>query len=388
MQVAFNAYYLQVPRTGTGRYVSNLLAALGRVDGINDYLVFSPRDLLDRPATPDTFHWDTVPLGRLERTPEKVRKTVWELFVFPDAARQHGARLMHVPYFAPPARTYGIPTIVTVHDVINLRLPEYRATPAAQGYSQIVTRRARAAQAIITVSEHAKADIVELLGVPESCVRVIREAAAPRYRPVTDPRRLAEVRRAYGLGDEFVLNVGGMDARKNVKALVGAFAAVYHEYRNKDLQLFIAGDPDKLGSSPLFPDWRPLAAMFGVADQIVCQPVEEEDLPAMYSATSCFAFTSLYEGFGLTPLEAMACGAPVVCSDRTSLPEVVGRAGILVDPEDADALGAAMLRVLSSPEERADLGKRGVARSRLFTWEQVAAETSTLYAEVTGTLRD
>jgi glycosyltransferase involved in cell wall biosynthesis len=196
-----------------------------------------------------------------------------------------------------------------------------------------------------------------------------------------------EVREKYGLSDTFVLNVGGLDARKNIKSLVGAFAAVFHEMQNPDLQLFIAGDPDRLGS-PLYPDWRSLATMFEVDENVVCMPVDEEDLPAIYSAASCFAFTSIYEGFGLTPLEAMACGAPVVCSNRTSLPEVVGSAGVQVDPMDTDRLGAAILRVLTSREHRDDLRARGLAHVRQFNWEQVAAETSALYAEVTGTTRE
>ena len=189
----------------------------------------------------------------------------------------------------------------------------------------------------------------------------------------------------YGLGERFVLYVGGLDQRKNVASLVGAFAAVYHEIGDPDLKLLIGGDPERLGSGPLFPDWRPLAATFGVADQVLCAPIPEEDLAPLYSATSCFVFPSLYEGFGLPPLEAMACGAPVVCSERTSLPEVVGSAGILINPEDPDALGAAIQRVLSSRDLRDDLRARALARARQFSWDQVAVETSAIYAEVAGT---
>lgn len=241
---------------------------------------------------------------------------------------------------------------------------------------------------IITVSDFSKQDIVEALAIPEERVRVVREAPAAQYRRVTDTQRLRAVRQAYGVGEQFVLNVGGLDQRKNVASLIGAFAAVYHQLRDPELTLFIAGDPRRLGASPLFPDWRPLAATFGVLDRVVCMPVDEEDLPALYSAATCFAFASLYEGFGLTPLEAMACGAPVVCSNRTSLPEVVGSAGILVDPEDPDAFGGALYRVLTQRPLRDDLRARGLARVRQFSWDQVAVETSSLYAEVAGTKRD
>lgn len=388
MRVAFNAQFLQEPRTGTGRYVFNLLQSLGRVDGITDYLVLSPHEPRAVPDTPSTFRWEVVPAGRMSRGGENIEKVWWEQRTFPLAAKRAEATIMHIPHFAPPMRTYGIPTIVTIHDVITLRLPAYRASPRVQAYTQLVARAAKHARMVVAVSEHCKRDIIETLGIPEERVRVIREAPVMAFRRVTDPVLLAGVREKYGLGERFVLNVGGVDQRKNIAGLVGAFAAVYHELGDPDLQLFIAGDPKRLGSSPLFPDWRPLTTTFGIADNVVCAPVDEEDLPVLYSAASCFAFASVYEGFGLTPLEAMACGAPVVCSDRTSLPEVVGSAGLLANPEDPDAFGGAIKRVLVSQQFRDDLGARGMARVKLFGWDRVAVETSALYAEVAGTKRD
>lgn len=388
MRVAFNALFLQDPQTGTGRYVYNLLQSLGRVDGVTEYLVLSPYRPLAAPETPSTFKWEVVSTGRVRRGGENIEKVWWEQRTFPLAAKRADASVMHVPHFAPPWRSYSIPTIVTIHDVIPLVLPAYRASPAVQAYSQLVARAARRATMVVAVSEHSKRDIIETLDIPEDRVRVIREAPVMQYRRVTDPERLAEVREKYGLGERFVLNVGGLDQRKNIAGLVGAFAAAYHEVGDPDLQLFIAGDASRLGSSLLFPDWRSLTVTFGIANNVVCAPVDEDDLPVLYSATSCFAFSSVYEGFGLTPLEAMACGAPVVCSDRTSLPEVVGSAGILTNPEDPDAFGAAIKRVLTSPQLREDLGARGMARVKQFSWDQVAVETSALYAEVTGTKRD
>jgi glycosyltransferase involved in cell wall biosynthesis len=388
MRVAVNALFLQEPHTGTGRYVYNLLQSLGRVDGVTEYVLLSPHELVNHPETPSSFRWEVVPVGTPSRGGEHVEKLWWEQRTFPLAAKRMDASVIHVPYFAPPLRTYQIPVIVTIHDVINLRLPAYRASPAIQAYSRLVTRSAHNAAMIVTVSEFSKFDIIETLGIPEDRIRVIREAPASAYRPVSDPERIREVREKYGLGERFVLNVGGMDQRKNIAGLVGAFAAVYHELNDRSLQLFIAGDPSRLGTSMLFPDWRPHAASFGIADQIVCAPVDEEDLPVLYSATECFAFASLYEGFGLTPLEAMACGAPVVSSDRTSLPEVIGNAGILVDPDDTDRFGAALRRVLTSPKLREDLRMRGLARVKLFGWDQVAVDTAALYTEVSGTTRD
>jgi glycosyltransferase involved in cell wall biosynthesis len=385
MQVAFNGLFLRELQTGTGRYVYNLLESLGRVDGITDYIILSPEAIKAPPDTPSTFQWETVPVGYLRHAGDNLTKLVWEQRTFPRAAKKARASLMHIPHFAPPLRTLGIPTIVTIHDVIPFRLAAYRASPAVSAYGQLVARAARNATVIVAVSDHSKRDIIEILGIPDQRIRVIREAPAPSLRPVTNQEQLQAVREKYGLGKRFVLNVGGLDQRKNIVGLVGAFAAVYHELSDPELQLFIAGDPKRLGSSPLYPDWRQLAHTFGVDEAIICAPIDEEDLPAVYSATSCFVFSSLYEGFGLPPLEAMACGAPVVCSDLTSLPEVVGSAGILVNPEDPDRFGAAIHRVLASSQLRQDLSARGLARVKQFTWDRVAVETSTLYAEVTGT---
>jgi glycosyltransferase involved in cell wall biosynthesis len=227
---------------------------------------------------------------------------------------------------------------------------------------------------------------MEFLRIPEDRIRVIRLAAAPTLTRVTDPERLRAVRAKYGLGQRFVLNVGGLDVRKNLERLVAAFAAVYHEVqtREPDLKLFIAGDHTRLGSSPVYPDWRPLAESLGVGGQVICARLPEEDLAPLYSACSCFAFLSRYEGFGLTPLEAMACGAPVICSGSTSMPEVVGSAGILVNPDDTDEIGAAIYRTLAAPGLAADLRARGLAHSKQFNWRRVAAETSALYADVAG----
>ena len=387
MRVAFNGIFLQEPHTGTGRYLYNLLGALGRVDGINDYIVLSPRaiDPSAIPVTPSTFRWETAPV-RLNRS-AKIEKVMWEQRTFPMAAKRAEARLAHIPHFAPIAYAPGLPQVVTIHDVINLRLPEYRSKAGANLYASLVTSAVKQATAVIAVSEHSKRDIIELLGVPADRIFVIREAPAPTYRRITDPERLSAVRAKYGLNERFVMTTG-IDARKNVTTLVGAFAAVYHELGDRDLQLFVVGDPRRLGTSPLFPDWRSLTATFGISEQVLCSSVDEEDMAALYSAASCFAFMSLYEGFGLPPLEAMACGAPVVCSDRTSLPEVVGSAGILVNPEDPDRMAAAIHRVLASSDHGDDLRARGLARSRQFSWDRVAADTSALYAEVTGTRRD
>ncbi|GCE17745.1 glycosyltransferase family 4 protein [Dictyobacter kobayashii] len=183
------------------------------------------------------------------------------------------------------------------------------------------------------------------------------------------------------MGERYIFYLGGLDQRKNVPQLVRAFARLHAQIGDPDLQLLIAGNPDKNKGS-LFPDPRPVAADLGMSGQIIYRFIEEEDKPALYSGAGVFVFPSLYEGFGLDPLEAMSCGAPVVCSNRTSLPEVVGDAAISVDPEDTKALVDAMYHVLTDEELRSDLRARSLQQAKRFHWHKAAQQTLAVYEEV------
>ncbi len=249
-----------------------------------------------------------------------------------------------------------------------------------KAYLQLITRAAHKATLIITISQHAKHDMIDALKLPAERIRVIYEAAGDEYQPITDFEVLANMRARYGLNDRYIFYLGGLDQRKNVPQLVRAFAHLYQQIGDPNLQLLIAGNPDKL-RGPLFPDPRPVAADLGMAGQIVYRFIEEEDKPAIYSGASVFVFPSLYEGFGLTPLEAMSCGAPVICSNRTSLPEVVGDAAISFDPDNMREMVQAMYSVLTQNELQADLHARSLQRAAQFNWRKTAIETMTVYEE-------
>src|SRR5207248_9088337 len=196
----------------------------------------------------------------------------------PAAARKAGVELFHVPYFAPPffPRT---PCVVTIHDVIPLRMPLYRAGAKTKTYMDLITRAAHKATLIMTVSQHAKQDMIDALKLPAERIRVIYEAAGDEYHPI-DPEVLSKVRARYGMHGRYILYLGGLDQRKNVLQLVRAFAQIYYQSGDPDLQLLIAGDPDKKSAS-LFPDPRPLAAELGITGQIIYRFIEEEDKPAI-----------------------------------------------------------------------------------------------------------
>ncbi|HVB72396.1 MAG TPA: glycosyltransferase family 1 protein [Ktedonobacteraceae bacterium] len=382
MKIGINALFFRFLSTGSGQYLTHLLNALAEVDSENEYVLLGPDPLPQDFTLNEHFHFEQVPYPNLIRRNLPLEKLFWEQYAAPAGASRAKADLFHVPFFAPPyfSRT---PAIATIHDIIPVRLAVYRESPLMRAYMQLVTRAAHKAALIITVSQHAKQDIVDVLKVPPERIRVTYEAAGDEYKPVTDPDILARARARYDLSADsrYIFYLGGLDHRKNVPLLVRAFAHVYQQANDPNLQLLIAGNPDQK-SGPLFPDPRPVAADLGMSGQIIYRYIEEEDKPAMYSGASAFVFPSYYEGFGLPPLEAMSCGAPVICSNRTSLPEVVGDAAITFDPDNTGQLVAALRDVLANSELEADLRSRSLQQAAHFNWRKTAAETLAIYEEV------
>ncbi len=378
MKIGVNALFFQAPATGSGQYMTHLLNALAEIDQHNEYVLLGAHPV-ERPAV-TAFPYQVHPTPGFASRNDNIEKLVWEQLTGPAAARKAGVDLLHVPYFAPPL-LLRTPTVVTIHDVIPLRLPAYRPAGKVRAYADLVARAARRATMVITVSQHAKQDIIETLKLPPERIRVTYEAAAESCTPVTDPAMLAAARARYGLGERYIFYLGGLDQRKNVPQLVRAFAQLYAQLGDPDLQLMVSGNPDRQKGA-LFPDPRPVAPELKEAGKIIYRFVEEEDKAAIYSGASLFVFPSVYEGFGLNPLEAMSCGAPVVCSNRTSLPEVVGDAAISIDPDDTQALVEAMRHVLTDPALQADLRARSLQQAAKFSWHKTAWETLAVYEEV------
>ena len=381
MKIAINALFFRYMNTGSGQYLAHLLNALADVDQQNEYVLLGPDPMPEGYTFSERFRYQQVSYPNFVRRSLTLEKLLWEQYYAPAAARRAKADLFHVPFFAPPylART---PSVITIHDVIPLLFPVYRTSPRMKAYLQLVARAAHKAALIVTVSQHAKQDIIEVLKVPPERIRVTYEAAGDEYEPIVNTQMLAQARARYGLRPDsrYILYLGGFEHRKNVPLLVRAFAHVYQQINDPGLQLLIAGNPDKK-SGPLFPDPRPVAAELGMTGQIIYRYIEEEDKPAIYSGTSAFVFPSYYEGFGLPPLEAMSCGAPVICSNRTSLPEVVGDAAISFDPDDIGQLVEAIRELLTNPELEADLRERSLQQAARFNWRKTAKETVAVYEE-------
>jgi glycosyltransferase involved in cell wall biosynthesis len=382
-EVGISGLSLDYPHSGSAVYAQNLVPLLPEVGPEFTYRLYrrwaaplAGTVATQRLATPFTR------VGRRPGVGARLDKLLWEIGSFPVAAGLRGDALVHSLYFASPVLAAS-PIVVTVHDVIPLVLPGYHRSRQSAVYSRFMAwAAARSAATIITVSEHARQDIVRMLRVPEERVHVTYEAVDGRFRPHHPESALPAVRKRYRLPDRFVLYAGGSERRKNLETLIRAWARVAPRLRDREVSLVVVArfpPPD-----PLYPDIPGLAASLGLTDVRFIGEVSEEDKPAVYACALAFCFPSLYEGFGFPPLEAMASGVPTLSSDAASLPEVVGDGGLLLDPQDVEAWADALERVVESSAMRRELGRRGVERAAGFCWRRTAQQTVQVYRSVLG----
>jgi glycosyltransferase involved in cell wall biosynthesis len=268
--------------------------------------------------------------------------------------------------------------VVTIHDLWLDRHPEYSKKMLGQWPSAFKTRQtALRARKVITVSEFSARELVELYGLKREHIRVIPNGVSEDFVPRRDDPAMAELRKRIGLtAEHYVLFIGGADPRKNHQIFLEAAEMVRKKLGSRMLVLV---------GSPIHPfgNYEETARRRSLRDKVLCPGrLSTNDLQLLYSSTDLFVFPSLYEGFGMPVLEAMACGAPVLTSNSTALAEVAGEAAVLADPQDARALGEAMIRMLEDEPLRAALKVKGFARAKQFSWEQAAAKTVALYREL------
>jgi glycosyltransferase involved in cell wall biosynthesis len=298
-------------------------------------------------------------------------RSLWMQLAVPRLLTRLQPDLCHFTNYVAP--TWGrCPLVVTFHDMSLVLHPEYHAwtnLAAARAVMPFVARRARR---IIAVSHSARTEIVSALGIPPDRVDVVYEAAADDFFVITDRHELARVRATYQLPDSFVLHVGTIEPRKNIKRLVDAMTVLWG--RGRTAPLVLAGPvgwkcDDILRAIEAAP--RGMVRMLNY--------VPQSDLPALYNLARAVAFPSLYEGFGLPIVEAMACGTPVVTSNRSSMAEIAGSAASLVNPEEVDAIAAAIDAILTNPDVHAALRAAGRNRAATFSWARAADDTVAVY---------
>ncbi|HEX8161866.1 MAG TPA: glycosyltransferase family 1 protein [Pyrinomonadaceae bacterium] len=371
MHIGIDAHAVGTRLAGNETYITNLVEALADVDTSNRYTLY-----VTKPAAVERFagRWPNFAVRRTLPHSPVVRIPV----TLSAELRRRPVDVLHVQFTAPPLAP--CPVVVTIHDLAFEHLP---ATFKRRSWMQLrltVRRTARRAAQIITVSEYSKRDIVETYRVEPGRVTVTHEAAAARFRPVSDERELRRVRQLYGIEGDYILAVGSVQPRKNLARLVRAYSDLRRRPGQAKLpRLVVVG---KLAW--LYEETLRAVEECGVREDVTLTGyVPEGDLPALYSGALCFAYPSFFEGFGLPPLEAMRCGTPVVVGDRTSLPEVVGDAGLLVDPFDTAAMTAALARVVDDGELRRLMRARGLARAARFDWRETARRTLEVYQRAT-----
>jgi glycosyltransferase involved in cell wall biosynthesis len=369
LRIALNAQLLSFAESyrsgGISRVIYHLLTELGRDPRGNTYDVFVP-------TAPNGRDWGTLQFHATGRfTVRPPVRIAWEQTVFPRELRHLRPELLHGLAYTVPVGWPG-PSVVTVYDLSFLLFPT--AFKAANRIYLAATTRAtaRRARRVLTISEHTRRDIVRLLNVPVERVDVAYPAAEERYRPL-DERTVEAFKMARGLPDAFVFALGTLEPRKNLTGLLHAYARV----SKPRPPLYIAGGAG-WRFSPIFDTVREL----DLADAVrFVGFVPEDELPLWYNAARLFAFPSLYEGFGLPVLEAMACGTPVITSTAASLPEVGGKAAVLVPPHETDQIAREMERVLDDSQLRMEMRAAGRIQASRFSWRAMTDQTVASYRQ-------
>jgi glycosyltransferase involved in cell wall biosynthesis len=377
MHVAINAYFWNQPFTGSGQYTRQLVLHLNRFVSDLDITLVLPQLHGEADAThipPD------VKIKSISARSGHVGKALFEQVHFPRACRDVDASLAHVPYWGGPLRS-PVPLIVTVHDLTTLLVPEYRRSVQARLYNALVSAGARGASHIVTDSFSSKLDILDHLHVAERDVTAVYLAAGPQYTPAENSLTDMAVLRKYDLPDSYILYLGGYALHKNVSTLLHAYTYVAQAL-GEDYPLVLAGKKPQV-ISPAFPDYDAIIRRLDLDESVRwIGVVDEEDKPVLYRNAETFVFPSRYEGFGLGPLEAMACGTPVVTGTSSSLPEVVGPAAFAVDATDEREMAGAIIATVIEDNLRADLIRKGLEQAARFSWQKTATETALVYDQV------
>ncbi len=369
LRIAIDAHSVGAGLGGNESYATNLIEALADIDNFNSYTLF-----VTRPEAINRFQhrWPnfkvraTLPHTPLIRIPLTLGVEL----------RKNPVDVLHVQFTSPPFAP--CPVVVSIHDLSFEHLPEtFRRRSRAQ-LRLTVRRSAQKAARVLSLSEHTRQDIIKTYKIAPELVSAIPIAAPAHFAPITDEKELQRVRHTYGIARNYILAVGSIQPRKNLSRLALAYARLPGLLPGTDIpQLVIVGKRGWLYRETI----RAIEHLKAGENVILTGYVPEAHLPALYSGAVCFVYPSYFEGFGLPPLEAMKCGAPVITGDRTSLPEVVGDAALLVDPFDVDVIATAIATVVAQPNLQSELRRRGLDRARMFDWRETARQTLEVYRQ-------
>lgn len=374
MHVAINAAFWNQPNTGSGQYTRQLVYQLNRL--VSDLTITLIYPQVAGEPEPEAVP-PSVPVKLVPVRPGNLGKVWFEQWLFPRACREVGATIAHVPYWGGPLQS-PVPLVITVHDLTTLLVPEYRRPFRNRLYNALVSASARGASSIITDSEASKQDIITHLHIPAEKIERIYLAAGAQFSRQDSGLLEMAVLRKYDLPDLYVLYLGGYELHKNVTTLLLAWTYV-GQALGEDYPLVLAGRKPAQASAN-YPDYDEYIKQLGIEEYVRwIGYVEEEDKPVLYRNAETFVFPSRQEGFGLGVLEALASGTPVVTTNASSLPEVLGEAGFAVHPDDARGMAGAIISTLIQDNLRAELRQKGEQQAANFSWEKTATETLLVY---------
>ena len=369
MRIGIDAHSAERDGTGNCTYTRNLILALADYDRENLLILFVTD--AEHPFYKSLLGKPNLAIVPIRRSPAWLRVFYW----LPQAARRENVDLLHVQYFAPLGRR--LPVVNMIHDVAWMRFPQFFSFLERTFLGLLVPGSARRARYVLTTSGVSKNDLVQLLNLPSEKVKVTHNGVSASFsRDAMDGARSQQVCAEYGLKRKFLLYVGRIDPRKNLVRLIDAYTLLRTKYA-MDYQFAIAGkihlEPQAMRATLLRSEYR--------EDIRFCGYVSDEDLPLLYRAADIFVYASEFEGFGLPPLEAMACGTPVVASDIAIFREILSDAAVLVNPLDVHALAGGIHKIFSDPALREDLIRKGKLRAKEFTWENTAKKTLAVFRD-------
>lgn len=356
--------------TGIGTYTYQLINNFNLLDEKNSYLLFMPNSNNIDIKFKNNF--------TTQKISKNVENNFWDQVNIPNILTNKYIDIYHVPQ-----NGVGLPKnkkcslVITLHDVIPYKMPETVSDNYLRIFHEEIPKIVDLCDGIITVSNYSKEDIKKTFNIRSEKIFVTHLAGEDIYKPLD--RKLCKnlISNKYKLSDDFILYVGGFSPRKNIIGLINAFSILRTKYK-KPIKLIIAGKQGKsydlykdrveelsLKSNVIFPGFIPL-----------------EDLPYFYNACEVFVYPSFYEGFGLPPIEAMSCGAPVITSNITSIPEVVNNSALLIDPYNSHSIANAMQEILENPTLKHLLKKKGYTRSLNFNWQKTALKTLKIYKDI------
>lgn len=370
-RVGIDATALPPQPVGAGNYTIQLIRSLARLESDLEFVIFAQphgQALIDIPEHPG-FHWSLVP------NHPPARRLLWEQTGFPQLIHQEGIDLLHSLHYTRPLRL-PCASVVTFHDMTFFLFPELHTFAKRYYFPAAIRYSARAADAIIAISESTRQDAMRLLNIDPGRIHTVLLGVTDEFRPISDYSQLSTIRQKYLLPEHFILYVGMLEPRKNLPLLLRAYRQVLD--RGKAPVLVLAGRMG-WGVSAL----QQMISELALTDQVYFTGyIVPEDLPFVYNLADLFVYPSRYEGFGLPPLEALACGTPVITSAVSSIPANMGEAAILVQPDDEAGLSTAIWETLNNPELLHELSLKGPLQAARFTWETTAQQTLTLYQQV------